>query len=127
MKELSKGLDKEKISEISNIKMEPNWMHDYRLNSYEIFKSLDMPKWSPKININFDNITYYKKVYEDIKNSWNDVDSNDKTTFDEIGLLKAEKEHLSGVHVQLESEAMYHNMTMLYVEQRIRKISFLIR
>lgn len=122
MRELSKGLDKEKISEISNIKMEPNWMHDYRLNSYKMFNSLDMPKWSPKININFDNITYYKKVYDDIKSSWNDVNSNDKTTFDEIGLIKAEKNHLSGVHVQLESEAMYHNMIE---ELRSKNVVFL--
>ena len=110
MKALSKGLDKGKVSEISKVKTEPSWMHDYRLNSYELFKSLDMPKWSPKININFDEITYYKKVFDEIKNNWNDVETNVKNTFDEIGLIKAEKEYLSGVHVQLESEAMYDNM-----------------
>lgn len=109
MKTLSKGLDKEKVRIISELKGEPEWMTDFRLNSYDVFDTKKMPSWGPKININLDDITYYKKVFDDV-NSWDEVDKDVKETFTNIGLRKAEEEYLAGVHVQYESEALYHNM-----------------
>lgn len=109
MKTLSKGLGEEKVRMISELKGEPAWMTDFRLNSYDIFKTKEMPNWGPKININLDDITYYKKVFDDV-NSWDEVDKDVKETFTNIGLRKAEEEYLGGVHVQYESEALYHNM-----------------
>lgn len=109
MKELSKGLTLEKVKEISKIKEEPNWMTNYRTSSYDIFKSIKMPSWGPEININLDNITYYKKVYDNV-NSWNKMEKKVKDTFEDIGLKKAEEEYLGGMHVQYESESLYHNM-----------------
>lgn len=110
MKTLSKGLDKNKVTEISKLKKEPEWMTNYRLESYDIFKKKKMPKWGPKLDINLDNITYYKKVFDDIKDDWDNVEDDVKETFTDIGLRKAEEEYLGGVHVQYESEALYHNM-----------------
>lgn len=110
MKTLSKGLDKDKVTEISKLKKEPEWMTNYRLESYDIFKKKKMPKWGPKLDINLDNITYYKKVFDDIKDDWDNVSDDVKETFTDIGLRKAEEEYLGGVHVQYESEALYHNM-----------------
>lgn len=109
MKTLSKGLDKEKVRIISELKGEPEWMTKFRLNSYDVFDTKKMPSWGPKININLDDITYYKKVFDDV-NSWDEVDKDVKETFTNIGLRKAEEEYLAGVHVQYESEALYHNM-----------------
>ena len=109
MKTLSKGLDKEKVRIISELKGEPEWMTKFRLNSYDVFETKEMPNWGPKININLDDITYYKKVFDDV-NSWDEVDKDVKETFTNIGLRKAEEEYLAGVHVQYESEALYHNM-----------------
>ena len=109
MKTLSKGLDKEKVRIISELKGEPEWMTKFRLNSYDVFNTKKMPSWGPKININLDDITYYKKVFDDV-NSWDEVDKDVKETFTNIGLRKAEEEYLAGVHVQYESEALYHNM-----------------
>ena len=109
MKTLSKGLDKEKVRIISELKGEPEWMTKFRLNSYDVFDTKEMPSWGPKININLDDITYYKKVFDDV-NSWDEVDKDVKETFTNIGLRKAEEEYLAGVHVQYESEALYHNM-----------------
>ena len=109
MKTLSKGLDKEKVRIISELKGEPAWMTKFRLNSYDVFETKKMPSWGPKININLDDITYYKKVFDDV-NSWDEVDKDVKETFTNIGLRKAEEEYLAGVHVQYESEALYHNM-----------------
>ena len=54
-------LTREVIKEISNIKNEPSWMKEFRLDSFECFSKLDQPKFGPKINIDFDTITYYKK------------------------------------------------------------------
>jgi Fe-S cluster assembly protein SufB len=110
MKTLSKGLDRKKVIEISKLKNEPEWMTNFRLESYDIFKEKEMPKWGPKLDISLDNITYYKKVFDDIKNDWNNVEEDVKDTFEDIGLRKAEEEYLGGVHVQYESEALYHNM-----------------
>lgn len=110
MKSLSKGIDKEKVSIISKLKGEPEWMRDYRLRSYDVFNQIKMPKWGPKLDINLDSITYYKRVFDDIKNDWDNVEDDLKETFEEIGLRKAEEEYLGGVHVQYESEALYHNM-----------------
>jgi len=105
-----KGLSKSKIKEISKIKKEPKWMLDFRLNSYEKFESLDNPMFGPLININFDDITYYKKTTDEIKNKWEDIPEDIKEVFDKIGLPEAEKKYLSGLGAQFESEVVYHNM-----------------
>ena len=110
MKTLSKGLDEKKVIEISKLKNEPEWMCKYRLESYNIFKSKKNPNWGPKIDIDLDNITYYKKVFDNIEDNWDNVDENVKETFTNIGLRKAEEEYLAGVHVQYESEGLYSNM-----------------
>ena len=122
MKALSKGLDKEKVKEISELKNEPEWMKNFRLDSYDIFKSFNMPSFGPNIDINLDDITYYKKVYDDAKDNWDNVSSDVKETFTSIGLKKAEEEYLGGIHIQYESEALYHNMLK---EVNDKKIIFL--
>lgn len=112
MKEIKfdKGLDKEKVIEISKIKNEPDWMRDLRIKSYIEFEKTDLPSFGPEIKINFDDITYYRKVDSKIENSWNKVDTDIKNTFDDIGLIDQEKEYLDGLGVQYDSEAIYHNM-----------------
>lgn len=105
-----KGLNKEKILEISKLKNEPEWMRDLRTKSYLEFEKQELPSFGPDININFDDITYYRKVKSKIQNSWNEVDSDIKNTFDDIGLIDQEKEYLDGLGVQYDSEAIYHNM-----------------
>lgn len=110
MKELSKGINLDKVKEISKIKEEPYFMLNFRCDSYNIFKNMKMPSFGPSININLDNITYYKKVYDSVDNKWNNIDSDVKKTFEDIGLKKAEDEYLGGMHLQYESEGLYHNM-----------------
>jgi Fe-S cluster assembly protein SufB len=39
-----KGLDADIVSQISEMKNEPQWMRDFRLKSLEIFHSKPMPK-----------------------------------------------------------------------------------
>lgn len=110
MIEFGKGLSEDKIKMISKLKNEPKWMLDYRLDSYKKFRDSKEPSFGPKIKLNFNDIRYYKSIDSELTNDWNKVDDNLRQTFEEIGIRKAEENYLSGVHVQYESEALYHNM-----------------
>ena len=110
MKELDKGLNEEKVREISKIKNEPEWMLSYRLDSYKKFINSKEPNFGPKINLNLDEIRYYKAIDQKLTNNWDNVSNDLRKTFDDIGISKAEKTYLSGVGVQYESEVIYHNM-----------------
>ena len=104
------GLDENKIIEISKIKKEPKWMTDFRLNSYKAFREIPNPNFGPELKINFDLINYYKRVSEKTEKSWDKVDCNVKNTFEELGLIDAEKKYLDGIGAQCESEVVYHSM-----------------
>ena len=41
-----KGIDREIVEQISDIKDEPDWMRKFRLESLEIFESKPMPTWA---------------------------------------------------------------------------------
>ena len=68
-----KKLDLEKVKEISNLKKEPKWMCDFRINAYKKFIQLKNPTFGPKIKLDFDIINYYKKVSDDIYDDWQKV------------------------------------------------------
>lgn len=116
--EFDKGLTKEKVIEISNIKEEPKWMTDFRIQAYEEFKNSDFPSFGPKLDIDFDDITYYKKI-DSVHNSWDELDDNINNTVDNLGLKKAEEEHLDGIGVQFESEVIYHKMLKELEEKNV--------
>ena len=63
-------LTRDVINEISNIKNEPSWMKEFRLNAFECFSRLPQPKFGPEIKIDFDTITYYKKRDTELTNDW---------------------------------------------------------
>ena len=106
-----KGLNEDIIREISNIKQEPQWMLEFRLKAYEMFRKLNNPKWGPNLNsIDFDDFTYYIRPSEKTESSWEDVPDTIKNTFDKLGIPEAEKKFLAGVSTQYESEVVYHNM-----------------
>jgi Fe-S cluster assembly protein SufB len=121
MKEIKfdKGLTEEKVIEISKIKNEPEWMRDFRVNSYREFIKKELPSFGPKIDIDFDDITYYKRIDNNVHNTWNEVEEDVKDTFDNIGLIDQEKEYLDGLGVQYDSEAIYHNMIKELEEKNI--------
>jgi len=62
-----KGLNEAVIRELSAAKNEPEWMLDFRLKSYEVFKKMPMQTWGPDLSeINFDDFRYSfycKKIY----------------------------------------------------------------
>ena len=104
-----RGINKSKVIEISKLKKESKWMRDFRINSYLKFEELPNPDFGPELQIDFDDITYYKKV-ANIENNWDNVPKDIKDTFDKLGLIEAEQKYLSGVGAQVESEVIYHNM-----------------
>ena len=69
------GLSRDKILSISKIKEESDYFRKYRLDSYEKFLNLPMPKFGPKIDIDFEKIIYYKNSLQDrrLTNNWNEV------------------------------------------------------
>ena len=106
-----KGLTRETIVEISEMKDEPQWMLDFRLRSFEIFLKKPMPTWGGDLSkIDFQNIYYYAKASEKTEKNWDDVPDNVKKTFDKLGIPEAEKKFLAGVGAQYESEVVYHHL-----------------
>lgn len=101
-------LSEELIKEISNKKNEPEWMLEFRLNSYRKFLELENPKFGPKLDVDFENINYYKKVGNNETN-WENVSCDIRNKFKALGVIDAEEKHLSGVTNQFESEVIYHS------------------
>lgn len=105
---------KEKLTEkfiidLSNKKNEPKWMLDFRLDCFKKFLELENPDFGPELEINFDEILYYKSVQENSKDNWNKVDDNIQKTFCDLGVIDAEEKYLDGVSNQYESEVVYHS------------------
>lgn len=108
-----KGLSRETVMMISDMKSEPGWMTDFRLKSLEHFLRRPMPTWGGGgllDTIDFQNIHYYVKPSERQGRSWEEVPEDIKRTFDRLGIPEAEKKYLAGVGAQYESEVVYHNL-----------------
>lgn len=105
------GIDRENVEKISNLKNEDSWIRDFRLESYNNFVNIDMPKFGPKIDLDFSKIIYYKRDDKDLKieNDWNNVLKPVVDELDELGVIESEA-HLGGMGVQYESEVIYHKM-----------------
>ena len=106
-----RGLDKDIVAQISDMKGEPAWMREYRLKAFEIFEKKPMPMWGGNIaEIDFQNIFYYVKPTSEESKSWEDVPADMKRTFDKLGIPEAEQKFLSGVGAQYDSEVVYHKI-----------------
>lgn len=105
---MKEKLSKEFIINLSKSKKEPKWMLDIRLQAYDKFMELDNPKFGPILDLDFDEICYYKRVNKEMTDNWNSVACNIKDTFESLGVIDAEKKYLGGVTNQIESEVFYH-------------------
>src|ERR1700724_2651285 len=106
-----KGLNREIVSQISEMKGEPSWMPPFRLKSLEHFMKRPMPTWGADLSsINFDDIYYYIKPVQQQGKTWEEVPVEIKDTFDRLGIPEAERKFLAGVTAQYESEAVYHKV-----------------
>lgn len=109
---MEKGLNKQFIIDLSTKKKEPKWMLDFRLQAYEEFQHQPEPNFGPDIKLDFNSICYYKNKTNEMTNKWDNVSCNIRTTFDNLGVIDAEKKYLGGVTNQIESEVFYHNQTI---------------
>lgn len=106
-----KGLDEGIVREISMMKKEPQWMTDFRVKAYNVFKSKPMPAWGGDLShIDFNNIFYYMKATDRQEKDWKDLPEEIKRTFDRLGIPEAERKFLGGVGAQYESEVVYHSI-----------------
>lgn len=105
-----KGISKEIVAQISEMKGEPAWMREFRLKSFEIFESKPMPKWGGELGINFQDIYYYLKPTDHQGKTWDDVPAEIKDTFEKLGIPAAERQYLAGVKAQFESEVVYGSL-----------------
>ncbi|MDH4261526.1 MAG: Fe-S cluster assembly protein SufB [Spirochaetia bacterium] len=108
-----RGLTEEIVRNISKIKNEPQWMTDFRVESYRIFLEKPMPNWGDVKGLNsidFESIYYYLKPTGGQERSWDDVPEDIKNTFEKLGIPEAEQKFLGGVTAQYESEVVYHSI-----------------
>jgi Fe-S cluster assembly protein SufB len=107
------GLSEDVVRAISAHKDEPEWMLEFRLKAYRLYLSKPMPTWGADLsdleNV-LDQIYYYVRPQDRMKNSWEDVPDNIKNTFERLGIPQAEQKVLAGVGAQYESEMVYHSL-----------------
>ncbi|MFJ1329835.1 MULTISPECIES: Fe-S cluster assembly protein SufB [Capnocytophaga] len=95
-----KGLNEEIVIAISKKKNEPEWMTNWRLEAFRIWKEMEEPEWA---NVkyekpDFQDISYYsapkqKPQYE----SLDEVDPKLLETFNKLGISIEEQKRLTGV------------------------------
>lgn len=105
------GLSREVVEMISAKKKESEWMHDLRLRAYEVFLTKPMPNWGGDMSkIGFQDYYYYIKPTKNRAEAWEELPDSIKNTYDRIGIPQAEKDFLSGVSAQYESEVVYESV-----------------
>lgn len=116
-----KGLDEAILRRISEIKREPEWMLDLRLEALKIFEQSENPPWGPDLSgVHLDDITTYISPDADMTGLWNELPEDIYETFNRLGIPEAEREqNLSGVGAQYDSEVVYHNLSKKMAEQGV--------
>ncbi|MDG1710506.1 MAG: Fe-S cluster assembly protein SufB [Schleiferiaceae bacterium] len=97
------GLSEDVIRQISLKKDEPQWMTDWRLDAYKVWKEMDEPDWA---NVSyskpdFQNISYYSAVKKKQFDSLDEVDPELLKTFEKLGISLDEQKRLSGVAIDI--------------------------
>lgn len=113
-----KGLNKDNIKLISKFKNEDKSVLKFRLKSYEKFNTLDLPSFGPKLNIDFNDIVYYKTYDNGIVNNWDNINKEVSKEFKDLGVISSEK-YMDGIGVQYQSEVIYHNMLKELLEKKV--------
>lgn len=99
---IPKGLNEDVVRYISQMKGEPEWMLNFRLEAFQYWLTLTPPTWAhlniPEID--FQDISYFAapKQKEGPK-SLDEVDPEVRKTFDKLGISLEEQMRLSGIAV----------------------------
>lgn len=99
-----KGLNEEVIRKISKKKEEPEWMTEWRLDAFKIWKSMEEPEWAnvhyekPK----FQDISYYSAPKKKEKlNSLDDVDAELLAMYKKLGISINEQKRMNNVAMDI--------------------------
>jgi Fe-S cluster assembly protein SufB len=98
------GLSEEIIERISAKKNEPEWMTQWRLEAFRVWKKMDEPDWA---NIHYEKpdfqaISYYSAPSKkDKSESIDEVDPELLATFEKLGISLDEQKKLAGVAVDI--------------------------
>lgn len=115
-----RGLNKKVVRDISAYKKEKDWVLEFRLKSYALFKKMKMPQWGANLSaLDFDDMIYFLRATEKREQSWDDLPDDIKETYDKIGVPEHEKEWLAGVSAQYESEVVYESMNKALEKQGV--------
>jgi len=115
-----KGLNREVVEEISEVKKEPDWMRRLRLKALEVFNSKPVPTWGPDLSgIDWENIRYYNRPGETKTNNWDEVPDQIKDTFSKLGIPEMEQKYLAGSVAQYDSEGVYHNLKKVWEDKGV--------
>ena len=100
----AKGLNADIIVAISKKKNEPQWMTEWRLEAFEIWKQMKEPDWA---NVNYEKpdfqaISYYSapKPKKELE-SLDEVDPELLKTFSKLGISIDEQKRLTGVAMDI--------------------------
>ena len=115
-----RGLTEEIVREISELKNEPDWMLQKRLEALEIFNKTENPTWGPDLTpVDMNKISTYIRPKAQMESDWQDVPDEIRNTFELLGIPEAELDQLAGVGAQYDSEIVYHNMKSYLSEQGV--------
>ncbi len=104
---IPKGLNEDVIRMISAKKNEPEFMLEFRLKAFELWKKMEPPEWAyvdfPPID--FQDVSYYSapKEPEKKKDSLDEVDPELLKTFEKLGIPLSEQKKLSGVNMAVDA------------------------
>ena len=107
---LPPGLNEDVIKFISKKKDEPEWLTEWRLKAYKIWKKMEEPHWAnvdyPAID--YQAISYYSapKNMADGPKSLDEVDPELIETYNKLGIPLEEQEILAGVAVDAVFDSM---------------------
>ncbi len=102
---LPPGLTEDTIRFISAKKNEPEWLLEWRLGAFQVWREMAGPDWAqvdyPEVD--FQSISYYSqpKSMEDRPKSLDEVDPELLATYEKLGIPLHEQEALAGVAVDV--------------------------
>jgi len=98
------GLNEDIVKAISKKKNEPEWMTEWRLEAFKVWKEMTEPEWA---NVNypkpdFQNISYYSAPKQKPElESLDEVDPELLKTFEKLGISINEQKRLTGVAMDI--------------------------
>ena len=99
------GLDENIVRRISAMKDEPQWMLDWRLKAFALWKEMPEPDWAhiQYDKMDFQSISYYSapKSMDERPKSLDEVDPELLRTYEKLGIPLIEQQQLAGIAVDV--------------------------